>query len=141
MRAFPPIFIIVLSLETLRIKEKDPPPHTHDRSLTSESPHTGQPNVAQKPLSELPRKPVIALYPYNSMLRQMDFKDGMKEVPTFEGRGQYPAIKEPAAVNVRSFNDKLSDFRSRIFSDLSSDTNVEIIDINSRINSLLGDAC
>jgi hypothetical protein len=66
----------------------------------------------------------------------MGFKNDMKEIHTFEGRGQYPAILEPAAVNVRYFNDRISDFRSTIFSELSSDTNVEIIDIHSRINSL-----
>jgi hypothetical protein len=75
------------------------------------------------------------------MLHQTDTKDGMKEIHTFEGWEQYPAIQEPAAVNVRSFNDRISDFKSTVFSELSSDTSVEIIDINSRINSLLGDTC
>jgi len=71
----------------------------------------------------------------------MGFKDDMKEIHTFEGREQYPAIQEPAAVNVRSLNDRIPDFRSTIFSELSSNTNVEIIDIHSRINSLLGESC
>jgi hypothetical protein len=107
-------------------------------AYTSKSPRSCQPNVTQNAPF---RKPLIALNPYNSILRQTDIKDGMKEIRTFEGWEQYPAIQEPAAVNVRSFKDRISDFRSTVFSELSSDTNVEIIDINCRINSLLGDTC
>jgi len=71
----------------------------------------------------------------------MDLKGGMKENHTLEDWRQYPVIQEPAAANTRSFNDRIADFRSTVFSELSSDTNVEIIDINSRVNSLLGDTC
>jgi hypothetical protein len=53
-----------------------------------------------------------------------------KEI-AFDGWRQYPAnvILEPAAINVQYYNDKIADVRSHIFSDSSSDTDVEIMDI------------
>jgi hypothetical protein len=50
------------------------------------------------------------------------------------GWRQYPAnvILEPTATNVQYYNDKIADVRSSIFSESSSDTDVEITDITGK---------
>jgi hypothetical protein len=58
-----------------------------------------------------------------------------KENALDDGCAQYPAnvIPEPAAVNLQYYNDKIADLRSSIFSESSSDTDVEITDITCKI--------
>jgi hypothetical protein len=56
------------------------------------------------------------------------------EDETFTGWQQYPEnfVLEPAAVNTQFYRDRISSCRAKVFSELSSDVDLEIIDVWGR---------
>jgi hypothetical protein len=68
----------------------------------------------------------------NVLCEEMD--RAAMEDQTFSDWQQYPAnvVSEPSAVNAQSYRDRISRSRSRIFSQSSYDTDLEIIDIRGK---------
>ena len=66
-------------------------------------------------------------------LSDTNWREGGKDV--YGDWWQYPSnvIPEPATTNLQSYNDRIADVRSEIFYESSSETNLEIIDVECKV--------